>query len=89
MLSVNPYRIRKVKAYDTVSYQVGRYVTRGNPGYRRSYFEVAVHLGEYETVEDALEAWSSKIDHLRRIGRENQADKLADKLARLRRLVES
>ncbi len=45
--------------------------------------QVDVHLGEPEAVEDALTAWSSEIDHLRRIGRENQADKVGAKLRKL------
>ena len=38
---------------------------------------------EYPTVEKALSTWPSEIDHLRQVGRENQAKKLQEKLTRL------
>jgi hypothetical protein len=50
--------------------------------------EVLVHLGVHETSEAALSAWPSEIEHLRVIGRENQAEKLESKLAKLRELRE-
>jgi hypothetical protein len=50
--------------------------------------EVLVHLGEHETSETALAAWPQEIEHLRAIGRENQAEKLERKLAKLRELRE-
>ena len=50
--------------------------------------EVLVHLGEHETPEAAFAAWPSEIEHLRAIGRESQAEKLEDKLAKLRELWE-
>ncbi len=51
--------------------------------------EVLVHLGEHETPEAALAAWSSEVDHLRHIGREDQADKLEARMSKLRTLVEN
>ena len=50
--------------------------------------EVLVHLGRHEKPEDALAAWPSEIAHLRKIGRENQADKLEANLEKLRALTE-
>jgi hypothetical protein len=47
-----------------------------------------VHLGEQETLEAALAAWPPEIEHLRAIGRENQAEKLEIKLAKLSELRE-
>ena len=46
--------------------------------------EVLVHLGIHETPEAALSAWPDEIAHLRRIGREGQADKLETNLRKLR-----
>ncbi len=43
-------------------------------------YRVDVFFGEHETVEDALVERSGEMGHLRRIGRENQADKLGAKL---------
>jgi len=51
--------------------------------------EVLMHLGAYETPEAALAAWPSEIEHLRRIGREDQANKLKGNLEKLRALTES
>jgi len=50
--------------------------------------KVLVHLGEHETSEAALAAWPQEIEHLRAIGRESQAEKLENKLAKLRELRE-
>jgi hypothetical protein len=50
--------------------------------------EVLVHLGEHETPEAALAAWPSEIAHLRRIGRDQQADKLQANFEKLRALTE-
>jgi hypothetical protein len=47
-----------------------------------------VHLGEHETPEAALAAWPQEIEHLRAIGRESQAEKLENKLWKLRELRE-
>jgi hypothetical protein len=51
--------------------------------------EVLVHLGRHETPEEALAAWPSEKRHLRRIGRDDQADKLAENLKKLRELIEA
>jgi hypothetical protein len=77
-------KVRKVTSRGTPSYQLGHYEMQGPPGKRRSVFKVDVHLGEYETPEDALAAWPAAIERLTRIGREQQADKLGEKLNRLR-----
>jgi hypothetical protein len=49
--------------------------------------EVLVHLGEHETPETALAAWSSDIEDHKRSGRTEQAKKLQEKLIRLRELT--
>ncbi len=51
--------------------------------------EVLVHLGTHERPEDALDAWPSEVDHLRKIGREDQAEKLEANLNKLRMLTEA
>ena len=51
--------------------------------------EVLVHLGTHQRPEDALEAWPSEVEHLRAIGREEQADKLEANLEKLRALAEA
>ena len=51
--------------------------------------EVLVHLGTHERPEDALAAWPSEVAHLRKIGREGQADKLEANLNKLRMLTEA
>jgi hypothetical protein len=38
--------------------------------------EVLVHLGVHETPEAAMSAWPKEVAHLRRIGRDRQADDL-------------
>jgi hypothetical protein len=48
-----------------------------------------VHLGIHETPEDALAAWPNEIAHLRRIGREGQADRLEANLMKLSALTEA
>ncbi len=50
--------------------------------------EVLVHLGRHEKPEDALAAWPSEVEHLRKIGRQDQADKLEATLEKLRALTE-
>ena len=50
--------------------------------------EVLVHLGVHETPEAALSAWPKEIAHLRRIGRDQQADKLQANFEKLRALTE-
>jgi hypothetical protein len=49
----------------------------------------SVHLGRYEKPEDALEAWPTEVRHLRRIRREDQADRLENNLEKLRALHEA
>ena len=49
--------------------------------------EVLVHLGTHEKPEDALAAWPSELEHLRKIGREAQAAKLEANLEKLRELT--
>ena len=51
--------------------------------------EVLVHLGTHERPEDALSAWPAEVEHLRKIGREGQADKLEANLEKLRALTEA
>ncbi len=80
------HKVRKVTSRGTPSYQIGHYEMQGPPGKKRSAFKVDVHLGEHESTEAALAAWPEEIDHLRRIGRENQANKLSGKLEKLRGL---
>lgn len=77
-------KMRKVTSRGTPSYQLGHYEMKGSPGKRRSAFKVDVHLGEHETPEDAVRAWSLEVDHLRHVGREKQAEKLSNKLEKLR-----
>jgi hypothetical protein len=51
--------------------------------------EVLVHLGVHETPEAALSAWPLEVEHLRAIGRDDQADKLKANLEKLRALIEA
>ncbi len=81
------HRIRKSISRGTPSYQLGHYEMSGERGKRRSVFRVDVHLGEHATAEDALVAWPQEVDHLRRIGRENKADKVEAKMERLKELT--
>lgn len=82
------HKVRRVRTSGTVSYQLGRYEMRGEPGKRRSAFKVEVHLGEYADAQEALTAWPIQIERLRRIGREGKANTLQGKLDRLRKLIE-
>jgi hypothetical protein len=50
---------------------------------------VLVHLGVHETPEAAMSAWPNEIAHLRRIGRDRQADKLEANLEKLRALTKA
>ena len=50
--------------------------------------EILVHMGRYETPEDALAAWPSEVRHLRTIGRDHQADRLEVNLKKLTALIE-
>ena len=47
---------------------------------------VLVHLGQYPTPEDALAAWPEEVSAHMRYGRDEQAEKLQEKLERLREL---
>ena len=49
--------------------------------------EVLVHLGRHERPEDALAAWPTEVEHLRKIGREGQANKLEANLNKLEKLI--
>ncbi len=51
--------------------------------------EVLLHLGIHETPEAALASWPDEIAHLRRIGREGQADRIEANLKKLRALTEA
>jgi hypothetical protein len=51
--------------------------------------EVLVHLGVHETPEAALSSWPGEIAHLRRIGRDSQADRLEANLKKLKKLSEA
>jgi len=51
--------------------------------------EVLVHLGRYEKPEDALAAWPSEVEHLRAIGRDDQADRLEGNLEKLKALTKA
>jgi hypothetical protein len=51
--------------------------------------EVLVHLGVHPTAEAALAAWPQEVKHLRAIGRDEQADGLANKLEKLEALTEA
>jgi len=48
--------------------------------------KVLVHLGHYQTVDEALRRWPREVGRLRRAGREHAADALKHKLDRLREL---
>jgi hypothetical protein len=51
--------------------------------------EVLVHLGVHENPEAALASWPVEVAHLRRIGREGQADRLEANLEKLTVLMEA
>jgi hypothetical protein len=80
-------KVRKVTSRGTPSYQLGHYEMKGGKGKRRSVFKVDVHLGQYESVEEALTNWPEEIESLRRFKHNKQADKLEAKLERLRHLA--
>jgi hypothetical protein len=46
-----------------------------------------VHMGQHASVEHALAAWPQEIQDLKRVGRPRKAEKLQQKLDRLRELV--
>jgi hypothetical protein len=92
VVTVNSYHIvepeilfvRRVKSRGTGPYfQLVRSYREGG----KVKQEVLAHLGEHPTPEEALVAWPSDVEHMRAIGRNNQADKLAAKLDRLRKLT--
>jgi hypothetical protein len=82
------YKIRRVTSRGTPSYQLGHYEMQGPAGERRSVFKVDVHLGEHQTPEQAVAAWTEDIRRLQAMGRESKAQKLADKLATLQELTQ-
>jgi hypothetical protein len=43
-----------------------------------------IHLGQHPTVETALDSWPKEIEELKRMGRPKKAEKLQEKLERLR-----
>jgi hypothetical protein len=49
--------------------------------------EVLVHLSKHETPEAALAAWPEEIAKHREAGRDEQAERLQEKLNRLRELT--
>ena len=51
--------------------------------------EVLVHLGTHQRPEEALAAWPSEAEHLRAIGRDDQADRLKANLEKLKALMEA
>jgi hypothetical protein len=76
--------VRKVKSRGTGPYfQLVRSYREGG----KVKQEVLVHLGEYPTPGAALDAWPAQVEHLRVIERNDQADKLAAKLEKLRELM--
>jgi hypothetical protein len=50
--------------------------------------EVIAHLGELSSADEALEYWPQEIELLRRTGQQVKADKLVEKLTRVRELTE-
>ncbi len=86
-----------ISYYKGGSIYVRRTMSRGRGPYFqlvRSYREegkvkqeVLVHLGTHERPEDALAAWPSEAEHLRKIGREEQANKLQKNLEKLKKLI--
>ena len=76
--------VRKVKSRGTGPYfQLVRSYREGG----KVKQEVLVHLGEHPTPGAALDAWPTQVEHLRAIGRDDQANKLKAKLDRLRELM--
>jgi hypothetical protein len=59
-----------------------------DPIHRQPRTKVLVHLGEYPTPEEALREWPHNIARLRENGRERQAARLEEKLAKLKSLME-
>jgi hypothetical protein len=76
--------VRRIKSSEHGSYfqLVESYRDQGTVKKR-----VLVHLGQHETVEEALSEWPGEIEFLRRFKRYDQADKLEEKLNKLRELT--
>jgi hypothetical protein len=55
----------------------------GKPGSRRSVFRVLVHLGEHETPEAAATAWREDVERARRVGRDETAARIEEKIRKL------
>ena len=79
--------VRKVKSRGSGPYFQLVRSFRNNEGKPRQ--EVLVHLGIHETPEAALASWPDEVAHLRRIGREGQADRLEANLQKLIALIEA
>jgi hypothetical protein len=77
------YKVRRVVSRGTPGYQLGHYEMTGKPGARRSRFEVLVHLGEYQTPEDALAAWREDVERARSVGRGKTAARIEKKIRKL------
>ena len=76
--------VRKVKSRGTGPYfQLARSYREGGKVKQK----VLVHLGEHPAPEAALEAWPAQVEHLRAIGRDDQAERLQAKLEKLRELL--
>jgi hypothetical protein len=79
--------VRKVKSRGSGPYFQLVRAFRNEEGQPRQ--EVLVHLGVHETPEAAMASWPDEVAHLRRIGRERQADRLEANLKKLRALTEA
>ena len=79
--------VRKVKSRGSGPYFQLVRSFRNDEGKPRQ--EVLVHLGIHETPEAALASWPNEVAHLRRIGREGQADRLEANLKKLIALIEA
>jgi hypothetical protein len=79
--------VRKVKSRGSGPYFQLVRSYRNEEGQPRQ--EVLVHLGVHETPEAALSAWPKELAHLRRIGRDQQADKLENNLKKLKALSQA
>ena len=89
----------KDNAHDTKGGSI--YVRRIKSGDHGDYFQlvesyrdegtvkkrILVHLGQHESVDEALSEWPEEITFLRRFKRYGQADKLEGKLQTLRTLT--
>lgn len=77
------YKVRRVVSRGTPGYQLGHYEMTGKPGARRSRFKVLVHLGEYQTPEDALATWREDVERARSVGRDKTAARIEKKIRKL------